>query len=969
MRNSLIPVSPERPQKPSRPAPVLAQRRHAPLRAYRPVMGPRLHKLWLLILAVVAVLAVNSVYLGSITLIEWLSGSTYQDYFYQLMFLLHLLVGLLLIVPAMVFGVLHLRSAWPRPNRRAVHVGLGLFAGVLALLLSGVVLTRFEFFEINEPSVRQFAYWLHVTSPLLVLWLFFLHRLAGPPIRWQHSARWIGFAFGIVGALFLGYTFSPRAQQPSGPESGASYFLPSLAQTATGNFISAQMLMMDEYCRQCHEDTYQGWSHSAHRFASFNNPAYRFSVRETRQVAIERDGTPQASRFCAGCHDPVPFFSGAFDSPEFDDIADPTASAGITCTVCHGITAVNSPRGNADYTIAEPVHYPFAHSDHRVLQWINRQLIRAKPAFHKLTFLKPLHQQPEFCGTCHKVHLPEALNGYRWLRGQNHYDSYLLSGVSGHGAQSFYYPPEAIPNCSHCHMPLAVASDDLGAQHFDDSGIRKVHDHLFLGANTALGHLLDMPPEIQNAHREFLEGSLRVDLFAVRHGATIDGQLVGPLRPSVPALQPGQHYLLETVIRTLKLGHHFTQGTADSNEVWLEVTVSSAGKVIAQSGAQAADGTVDPWAHFVNAYLLDREGNRIDRRNAQDIYVPLYDHQIPPGAADVVHYRLALPEWLTQPVIIEVKLQYRKFDTAYMRHFQGSRFMRNDLPVTTIAVDRVSFPIVTDAGLVHAPSSDSPTAAWERWNDYGIGLLRKSGSGELRQAEQAFQHVEQLGRADGALNLARVYLKEGRLAEAALALQRAASQLPAAAPWSLAWFTGLVNKQYGQLDRAVQNFRQLATNSFPEARRRGFDFSKDYRLLNELGQTLFERAKRERHAHRREAREALLEEARQWFTKALAVDPENANTHYNLGLIHDQLGNRRAADAHRELHRRYKVDDNAGDRAIAIHRRRHPAADHAAEAVVIYDLKAVRAIDGSPPNPSAPKTSSRERVLRAFEGS
>ena len=38
--------------------------------------------------------------------------------------------------------------------------------------------------------------------------------------------------------------------------------------------------------------------------------------------------------------------------------------------------------------------------------------------------------------------------------------------------------------------------------------------------------------------------------------------------------------------------------------------------------------------------MLDRDGNRIDRRNPQDIFTPLYNHQIPPGAADVVHYAL-----------------------------------------------------------------------------------------------------------------------------------------------------------------------------------------------------------------------------------------------------------------------------------------------------------------------------------------
>ena len=32
-------------------------------------------------------------------------------------------MGLLIIVPAVVFGALHLRNAWPRPNYRAVRAG------------------------------------------------------------------------------------------------------------------------------------------------------------------------------------------------------------------------------------------------------------------------------------------------------------------------------------------------------------------------------------------------------------------------------------------------------------------------------------------------------------------------------------------------------------------------------------------------------------------------------------------------------------------------------------------------------------------------------------------------------------------------------------------------------------------------------------------------------------------------------
>ena len=86
--------------------------------------------------------------------------------------------------------------------------------------------------------------------------------------------------------------------------------------------------MMDDYCLKCHKDAYDGWFHSAHHISSFNNKAYLTSVRETRKVALERDGSTQAARWCAGCHDPVPFFSGEFDDPNYDDVQQPDQPGG-----------------------------------------------------------------------------------------------------------------------------------------------------------------------------------------------------------------------------------------------------------------------------------------------------------------------------------------------------------------------------------------------------------------------------------------------------------------------------------------------------------------------------------------------------------------------------------------------------------------------------------------------------------------
>jgi tetratricopeptide (TPR) repeat protein len=732
------------------------------------------------------------------------------------------------------------------------------------------------------------------------------------------------------------HTSDPRKWNVAGPVEGTKYFQPSLARTASGNFIPAKTLMNDDYCLRCHEDNYKGWFHSAHHFSSFNNKPYLFSVRETRQVAMKRDGNVKAARWCAGCHDVVPFFSGAFDDPNFDDVNHPTSQAGITCTACHAITHVNSTRGNADYTIEEPIHYPFAFSTNRMLAFLNETMVKAKPEFHKKTFLKPLHKSAEFCSTCHKVSIPYELNHYKeFLRGQNHYDTYLLSGVSGHNARSFYYPPVAQLNCNGCHMPLQIAQNDFGAQIFDTNNVRKVHDHLFPAANTGIAHIRGQT-NIVKRHAEFLAGSVRLDLFGVKEGGTIDAPLIAPLRPNVPALKPGKKYLLETVIRTVKLGHPFSQGTVDSNEIWVEGNVSSGGKVVGRTGALGPYNAVDPWSHFINVLMLDREGNRIDRRNPQDIFTPLYNHQIPPGAAQVAHYEFTVPEDAKAPLTVEVKLNYRKFDTIYMQYVFGKDYT-NDLPIVMMAADKITFPI--EGANATATNEPSRIDLWQRWNDYGIGLFlegdKGSEKGQLIQAAQAFEEVEKLKRADGPLNLARVYFKEGRLNDAVAALQRAAKFDPPAPRWTIAWLQGLVNKQNGYLDEAIKEFRSILEDTYPELEKRKFDFSLDYEVINELGQTLFERAKQERG----EARKPFLQEAARRFERTLELDSENLAAHYNLALIYDQLGDAKKTEFHRKEHEKYRPDDNARDRAIANHRRKNPAADHAAQATVIYNLQ------------------------------
>ncbi len=850
-------------------------------RVYTPAIGKGLRPLLWMVLLGFALLGGNGVYLSSVTALTWKLGTTQQTPFYMLMVALHLLLGFLLIPPFILFGGAHLVTSWKRPNKAAVRFGLALLAVAIGILVSGILLVRIAGFEVRDPRVREVGYWLHVVLPLAAIGLYVKHRLAGPRIRWEWLGRFGGAVAAFVVLMGVLHFQDPRTIGATGPKEGKAYFYPSEAVTATGKFIPARTLMMDEYCLKCHKDAYEGWFHSAHHLSSFNNKMYLSSVRETRKVALERDGSIQAARWCAGCHDPVPFFSGEFDDPNYDDVNNPTSQAGITCTVCHSITNVNNTRGNGAYTISEPQHYPFAASDDTILAWINHTLVKAKPEMHKKTFMNPLLKDPKFCSTCHKVGLPLGVTKYKdFVRGQNHYDPFLLSGVSGKGARSFYYPPKAKENCNACHMELKP-SDDFGARDFAGNGTPQIHDHLFIGANTGLATVVGDAATAKRHAQYLADKKVRIDILGLRDGGTVDGEFMGPIRPEAPTLKPGGKYLVEVVVRTLNVGHLFSQGTVDSNEIWVELVARAGDRVIGRSGGIDENGYVDAFSHFINVYMLDRNGNRIDRRNPQDIFVALYNKQIPPGAGQVVHFGLEVPTGLSQPVTLEARLNYRKFDRTYFDYIFG-KGKGPRLPVVEMAQDSVKLPVAGGAAVVNPPS---PIAdLWQRYNDYGIGLLLEGGNkggqkGELKQAEEVFKKVAELGQPDGWINLARVYQKEGRIPEALSALEKAAQHEKTTTPWVINWLSGQINARNGLLDEAVARFESVLATRIPA---RGIDLSTDYEVINELGQVHYGQSRLS--PVKSDARKQHLQETIATYRRTLAIDSENDIAHYGLGL-------------------------------------------------------------------------------------
>ena len=888
------------------------------------------------------VLVVNSAYLAAFA---------DASVFYAANVLLHVLLGVLLALLAiplarrLLGGELTPLLWWVVAAAMAATVVTGLALVVLGNLR-----------PMRPLLVAHIA--ISVVAALLVV-MVISRRLA--------TAVVFGAIFFAGGAHYLATSETPSVNQdlPPATMAGESMggengpFFPSSARTEHGDLIPADFFMESATCGEagCHPDIHDQWTSSAHRLASFNNQWYRKSVEYMQSVV----GT-EPSKWCGGCHDHAILFSGMMDTPIEEIIDRPEAHAGLGCVSCHSIVDVPSTMGNGGFVLEYPPIHDLATSENPWVRGLHDFVLRLDPEPHRRTFLKPHHQgdASTFCSSCHKVHLDAPVNHYRWLRGFNEYDNWQASGVSGEGARSFYYPAEPM-SCNDCHMPL-VASNDAGNR----NGM--VHSHRFAAANTALPVAYDDREQLE-AVVDFLKAAqVTVDLFAlVRGEEPVEDagagpapvaerqiastfavgeeaemlaprqqaprppeQIFAPLDRVRPVLVRGESARIDAVVRTRNVGHFFPGGTVDAFEVWLELKAEdNEGRTLFWSGSVGDSGTgqVDPAAHFYRAFLLDGNGNPINKRNAWAARSVLYVRLIPPGAADTVRFRFHVPQYAGSEITLTAKLNYRKFswwnthwayagerdpehkDFDLSPHADDGRwlFTRNtddvsgvlkqvpQLPIVTMAQATVTLPVI-EPGAPQKPSSILHPDDALRWNDYGIGLLLQ---GDLRGAEASFLRVTEArpDYADGWVNVARVRVQEGDPTGAQEALQPAMSLDPDLA--KAHYFYGLTLKTEGRYDEALEHFRRAAAQ-----------YPRDRVVRNQIGRVLF---------LQREYTAAIEE-----LEKTLRIDPEDLEAHYNLMLANQGLGQAEQAEQHQELYLRFKADE-ASQFLTGDYRRLHPA--------------------------------------------
>lgn len=857
----------------------------------------------------------------------YIAGFATPSIFYMVNVLVH--VGLSLALAA----YLGWRVMSPLPAR--VLFGIAVAFGILLVALGSL-------------REHRWVSWTHVAAGVMGIAALMTVR------KWRFHAGAALALIALVPAATHVYnrTFpnphdrirNPKVIPVSMEEEGAgpkSPFWPSSADTNTKGLIPSTFFLDSKLCGECHKDIYEQWNSSVHHFASFNNQFYRKSIEYMQDIA----GT-KPTKWCAGCHDHAVFFNGRFDKPIKDQIDTPEAQAGLGCVSCHMITRVDGSMGNGGFTIEYPELHELAASKNPWMRKLDRFLTYLDPEPHRRTFMKPFMRldSAEYCSTCHKVHLDAPVNNYRWQRGFNDYDNWQASGVSGQGARSFYYPAQS-STCVDCHMPL-VPSRDPG--HHDG----KVHSHRFPAANMAVP-MANNDREQMKVTEDFLKsGFVSVDIFAaspvedmpgqpemIRRGDAAPrlsstfavgeeaeqsghiflrevGRVAAPIDESGAKFEPGSTVRVDVVVRTRRIGHFFPGGTVDSFDVWLELTGDDAdGRRIFWSGMveENGRGPVEKGAHFYRSYLLDAEGNEINKRNAFQARSVLYVRLIPPGAADVAHYRVKIPKDARGPITLHAKLNYRKFAHYYTQFAyagvpgEGSFSVNHDsrpytffpasIPKNVSGQIRGSIPDLPIVTLAEARAElrvagRGEKTEWkpvvgkeirERWNDWGIGMLLQ---GDLKGAEYAFRKVTEAEPeyADGWLNVARALIQEGETDSAKPFIEKALSINPKLG--RIHFFKALVQKADGDYDGALASLRTVSAM-----------YPRDRVVLNQIGRILF--LKRD-YAGAVAALERVLE-----------VDPEDVQAHYNLVLAYKGNGQPERAARAEKLFRRFKADESA----------------------------------------------------------
>ncbi|HTP07629.1 MAG TPA: multiheme c-type cytochrome [Anaerolineae bacterium] len=535
------------------------------------------------------------------------------------------------------------RHWWSRRDKIAAHrntpQGYIALAALALLTISGLALLAWT----NVAPLR----WLHDATMIVLLldltthmsWRWWKDRSglltrsarAKPRMALRTTRKWLlggVIVAGVVVTLVdISQATATHAQEVLVPVAPAS--------------LADHVLFAAPDCANCHSAITQQWRSSAHAHAATDT-----YYQAVTTLFIEERGA-QAVQYCATCHNPIGLMQGEVDPNAVKrpvstsgaayqarklGIALPIsdrAAEGVTCAMCHQAAQIATAPINGSLQLATNMAVLPTNT-------LDQLSLRAVPASHKETLLRPVIQQAELCGSCHNLRLPD--NGAAL---EPTYDEWKASPY-----------PERGMTCQSCHLP------QVPGPKADSSPVQTIGAHGNIpGAVSSLPGLADDPSLLKKA-------------------AALSANLIAD--PNDPA-----KLVATIVITNTGAGHHLPTGANDLRQMWLELTLrDSSGQVAWSSGTLDKYGTLDPSAVQFHKVLGDANGHPIDLHRIWIATQVLTDTSLLPLEARTILYQIALPSNTTS-YTLTVRLLYRDVSQAFAEFAQDGAVP--DLPTREMA--------------------------------------------------------------------------------------------------------------------------------------------------------------------------------------------------------------------------------------------------------------------------------------------
>jgi hypothetical protein len=394
-----------------------------------------------------------------------------------------------------------------------------------------------------------------------------------------------------------------------------------------------------EQCASCHPDHYNEWKSSMHAYA-FVDPVF-FAMHERGQ----KETNGKLDQFCAKCHSPIASLTG--ETPPFFNRSalSPISQQGVQCDVCHTITKINNPVGNAGFelTPGNTKYGPIANP--------------ATNDFHQSAFDAEFDRS-RICGVCHEVKndfgapLEETFS--EWNRAS-------LAGMSF--------------DCQDCHMPAYQ-----GQAATNGPPREKVHRHYFAGVDVPLVDFPDAGLQRQMAEKLLQKSA---DL-SVAHPETVAAGATFKLAVTVANRYKG----------VFSAGHSLPSGVTAERQLWVAVVVRDRnGRVLYESGQldansdlmdqhSALNPNADPDLAVFRQIMRDENGKEVlffwQAKTVENNLIPALGER-------TASYDIKLPANISGEITLDVALRFRTLPPYFLRELG-----LNDLVAKVPIVDMAS---------------------------------------------------------------------------------------------------------------------------------------------------------------------------------------------------------------------------------------------------------------------------------------